>query len=297
MSRAGVVVASPRRPGPLEERLASWLFAALAPRLSARSPADPPPPLAPFEPVEIPRGPGLDPLPGTWYPSVGPARGATLLAPPWSPLGQMFFHRYGRVPALREAGFDVLTFEFGGFAARSRRRPGFLDLDAADALAELRRRAEGRPLTVWGVSAGGYWLHPVLSSDGGRDVVAAFFEDVSSHFITWSKRMMPKRMPAFLYFQTVYRSAYRFLDLGAHAAQLARVPAAYVGGALDRGVPAAETRDLARLAGARCLIVDDADHLQAIRRDPRGLLDLALETFEVGLQKAPSAGTVGSNEA
>ncbi len=129
------------------------------------------------------------------------------------------------------------------------------------------------------MSAGGYWAHTLLSR--ARGVEGAFFEDVATHLVEWSKRMLPWGMPFYLFFQHCLPGAYRFLDLRLHAPCLRLRQAAYVGGGQDRGVLPAETRELARLAGAGHRIVEDADHLQAVRSGcSSDVISLALETFE-----------------
>lgn len=283
----------PPRPGRWQERLSTRLFRGLAPRLSRRDLMGPPSALEPFELFSAARPEGLDPLSATWFPASGPARGAVLLAAPWNPWGQAYFYRYGRLEALRAAGYHALTFDLGGFAGRSAYPRGFYDRDLAVALGALRDRAGDLPLHVWGVSAGGYWLHPLLSGASGIDappIAGAFFEDVARHLIEWSKRMTPMGRPAFYFFQNAFRGAYRYMDLRLHAPFLRVGASAYVGGGRDRGVPAEETRELARLAGGACRIVEQADHLHAIKRDGEAVIALALETFERGAARTQEFG-------
>jgi len=199
-----------------------------------------------------------------------------LLAHPWVPRGQAYFHRGGRIEALRAAGYHSLTFDFGGVGVSSR-APGFFDGDLEAAIRALAVRAPGLPLHLWGVSSGGYWSHPVLSRIDA--VRGAFFEDVATHLLVWARRMAPWGLPGYLVFQTVYRRTFRYIDLRAHAPRLRVAATAYVSGELDRGARPDETRELARLAGGEVLIVPGADHLQSIKAAGDAVIELALATF------------------
>jgi len=267
--------APPPRPGPWAERAASGLFFAAAPRLPRRPQPEPPEGLLPWEHLAVERDGGLDPLGATWYPTSG-ARGAVLLLHPWVNGGRTYFHRRGRIEALRQEGYHALTVDFGGFGG-TRRRLGFLDIEVEAALAVLRRLAGDLPLHVWGVSAGAYWAHMVLARREG--VLGAMFEDVSPHLLEWSWRMAPVGRPAYLFFRTTLRRAYRYLDIRLHAPALTVCAASYVGGGRDRGVGPDDTRILAEAAGARHLIVPAADHLGSIQLANQEVIALALDTF------------------
>lgn len=265
------------RPSMAEEAAAFRLFLALSPRLPHRAQEDPPRFLGPFAQLEIPRRYGRGTLSGTWFPARGEARGAVLMVHPWNSWGKSYFNRRGRISALRQAGHHVLAFDLPGFGT-SGRPDGFYDRDVEDALDVLALRAEGLPLFLWGVSAGGYWAHPALARN--REVRAAMFEDVATHFLDWSARMQPLGLPCYRLFRLLFPRAYRFLDLRRHARALNLRAAAYVGGERDAGIPLAEQRALARLAGARHRAVPDAGHLESIKRDRRAVIALALATFD-----------------
>jgi pimeloyl-ACP methyl ester carboxylesterase len=268
----------PERPSWREERPAAWLFRSFGPRLP-RVPESPPPhQLQPCEPLLLPGEEGA--LGATFFPATAPVRGAILFVHPWVEWGQAYFFRRGRLEAVRRAGFDALTFDLGGFG-RSLRRPGFQDREVERALDALLGRAQGRPVCAWGVSAGGYWAHPVLARR--REVAAAVFEDVSPHLLEWSRRVAPFGRPAYAFFEHAFRRSYAFLDMRRHAPALAGRPTAYVSGALDEGVRPEDTRRLAELAGAEACVVADAPHLGAIKRAPEQVLELALATFARGL--------------
>lgn len=284
-------MAEPAPPRPRRERSSFFLFRALAPRVPRIASPKPPERLLPYETISIERpdrlGRGsLAPLEGTWFPaeSSTPARGAVLLVHPWIQWGRAYFHRRGRIEALRAAGYHALAVDLPGFGG-SGPPCGFYDLDVESALADLARRASDLPLHVWGVSSGGYWLHPVLARwnrGAGPDrppVLGAMFEDVSAHLLEWSWRTAPLGRPFYLLFRTLFPSTYRFLDLRRHGAELGARSAAYVSGTFDRGVRPEDTRELARRAGGTALIVPEADHLQAIRFATGEILDLAIETF------------------
>ena len=279
----------PARPSAKEERFANRLFLALSPRVKRVPPGAPSSHLEPYEQLEIARSEGRGRLAATWFPATGTPRGAVLLVHPWIQWGQRYFHRRGRIGALRAAGYHVLTFDLGGFGGSSKTAPAFYDRDVGDALAALRARAGDLPVHLWGVSCGGYWAHALLSREA---VCGAMFEDVSRHLIEWSGRMAPWGWPCYTFFRKCLRTAYRFMDLRRHAPCLRAQAVAYVSGASDRGVLAAETRELARLAGGRYFVVPEADHLESIKKATEDVLAFALESFE--LAERGATGTVAA---
>jgi pimeloyl-ACP methyl ester carboxylesterase len=190
--------------------------------------------------------------------------------------GRAYFHRRGRVQALRRAGYHALAVDLPGFG-RSGRPAGLFDLEVEDATAWLRARAAGLPLHVWGVSSGGYWAHPVLSRDDA--FAGAMFEDVSPHLFEWSWRMVPWGRPFYAFFRRAFRRTYRFIDMRLHAPSFRVRAAAYVSGELDRGVRPEDTRALAAAAAAEAFIVPRAGHLQAIKSAGGEVIALALATF------------------
>lgn len=266
----------PPRPSKLQERLASRLFLALSPRLPKVRQPEPPESLSPFEIVEVPRPGQRGPLAAVWYPAEGAARGAVLLLHPWLVWGKAYFHLRGRIGALRAAGYHALAPDFGGFG-NGERPSGFFDRDVEAGLELLRQKAGNLPLHVWGVSAGGYWAHFVLSRSS--DVAGAMFEDVSPHLFEWSWRMAPWGRPAYLFFRHALARSYRFLDARAHAGAMDLAAAAYVSGDRDPGVSPQDTQSLAASAGGRWRIVPGAGHLESIKVANEEVLKLALDTF------------------
>ena len=265
----------PSRPPAAQESAAIRLFLALAPQLPWAAQPDPPDELRPCEEVTVARPGGRGTLAGTWYPAGGArARGAVLLLPPWLAWGRSYFHRRGRIEALRAAGYHALTLDL---PRKDLRMSSFFDRDVEAGLGELRRRAGGLPLHIWGVSAGGYWAHPVLSRTD--DVAGAFFEDVAPHLIEWSWRLAPLGRPFYLFFRHVLRSSYRYLDMRRHAEAFSLRAVTYVGGAKDPGVRPADTRDLANRARGTYHIVERAKHLDAIKMANQEIIALALVTF------------------
>jgi pimeloyl-ACP methyl ester carboxylesterase len=230
----------------------------------------------PFERVEIPRRRGRGGLSGVWFPAGRAARGAVLLLPPWMEWGKAYFHRRGRLEALRAAGYHALTVDLPGFG-ESGPPAGLYDLDAEDAIAFARERAGGLPLHLWGVSSGGYWAHPALARGAG--VAGAVFEDVAPHLFEWGWRETPWFRPCFLFFRAVFRTSYRFLDLRRHAPHLRARAVAYAAGDADPGIPEADVRALAAAARAECLLVPGAGHLAAIKQARGEVIGLALATF------------------
>lgn len=267
----------PGRPPLWQERLGRRLLHFLSPRVRRVRQADPPNGLAPYERFEIARSRDPGRLSALWYPAPQ-ARGAVLLVHPWLDQGQSYFYHRGRLKALRQAGYHAMTFDLGGVGGSSGMPAGFHDVDLADALAALAARAGGLPVHLWGVSVGGYWSHVLLGRGGC--VAGAFFEDVPCHLIEWSKRMIPRGLLFYLFFQHCLGRAYRFLDVRRHAPFLRVESAAYASGELDRGVLPGETRELAQRAGAESLLVVGADHLQALRNAGLKVIALALRTFE-----------------
>jgi pimeloyl-ACP methyl ester carboxylesterase len=269
--------AVPRRPPAWEERCANRLFLFLSPHLPRTAPADPPPRLVPWQHLMAPRLEGEGVLTATWFPAPAPARGAVLLLHPWVKWGKTYFHRLGRIEALRAAGYHALTLDLGGFGGSSP-PAGFFDRDVAAGLALLRRQAgPALPLHVWGISSGGYWAHLALSRT--CDVTGAFFEETSPHLLEWSWRMVPSRRTGYVFFRRAFLRAYGFLDIRRHAAALRLAAVSYVSGSEDRGVLPAETRELARMAGGRHLVVEGAGHLECFGVARDELLAMALGTF------------------
>lgn len=267
-------------------------FLAFSPSLPRIERPETPERLAPFEDVLVPRVKGRGDLTATWFPAEGRPRGAVLLLHPWLVWGKGYFHLRGRIEALRAAGYHALTLDFAGFGG-SGAPHGFFDSNVEAGLRYLRERASGLPLHVWGVSAGGYWAHPVLART--RGVSGAMFEDVAPHLFEWSWRVMPRRRPCHLFFRTVFRSAYRFLDIRRHAGRMSLGAATYVSGERDRGVRPEDTRALAELAGARYLrhrIIPGADHLGSIKIAGDEVIALALETFRRAEERRPSGAVL-----
>jgi alpha/beta superfamily hydrolase len=262
------------------------LFLALSPRLPRVEPPKTPERLAPFEDVTVPRLRGRGGLTATWFPAPGRARGAVLLLHPWLVWGKAYFHLRGRIEALRAAGYHALTLDFAGFGG-SGSPSGFFDWNVEAGLQYLRERASDLPLHVWGVSAGGYWAHPVLSRT--RFVSGALFEDVAPHLLEWSWRSAPAGRPFYLFFRTAFRSAYRFLDIRRHAGSTSLKAVTYVSGELDQGVRPQDTLSLASTANARHRVIPGADHLGSIKAAGDEVIGLALETFR---QAGQSSGAV-----
>lgn len=276
------------RPPRWEEALASRLFRLLAPRLGR--PADPTPPssLQPWQSVDIPRPTPAGPLSGTWFPAAGAARGAVLLVPPWQRRGRAYFHRRGRLQALRAAGYHSLTVDLSNIGARTA-PTGFYDRDVRAALDYLADRCPGLPLFFWGVSNGGYWGHVALAGD--RRVLGAMFEDVSPHLLQWSWRTTPWGRPFYLFFRHVLRRSYRFLDARRHAASWTLRRATYVAGTRDAGIPVTDSRQLAAVRDHHLHLVSGARHLESIKRARARVIELALATFSDACSDAqPDAG-------
>jgi pimeloyl-ACP methyl ester carboxylesterase len=270
--------APPPRPRQWEERLSSRLFLAISPRVAtqATEALQPPAALAPWEIVDVPRTSGAGVLRGTWFPTAGTARGGVLLAAPWQKWGRAYFHRRGRLEALRAAGYHSLTVDLPNFGG-SGPPAGYFDRDLGDAAAHLHLRCPSLPLHLWGVSSGGYWAHPLLART--TRFSGACFEDVSPHLMEWAWRSAPRGRPFYLLFRALFRRSYRFLDARAQAGASRAVTTAYVAGDRDPGIPPEDSRELAGRAGAELLLVPGAGHLEAIKRAREATLELVLATF------------------
>lgn len=267
----------PPRPPAWIERMTMRYFLALSPRLASIQTPEPPERLAPFENVTVPRRHGRGALSATWYPAAGRPRGGVLLLHPWLVWGKDYFHRRGRIEALRAAGYHVLALDLSGFGESSP-PDGYFDRDVEAGTELLLQRIGDLPLHVWGVSSGGHWAHLYLSR---TDVVTgAMFEDVSPHLFEWSWREVPLYRPGYFLFRTFCHAAYRYLDIRRHAASMSLGAVTYVSGERDRGVRPEDTRTLADLAGGRCHIVAGAAHLAAIKMATEEIIGLALETFQ-----------------
>ncbi|HEX2641564.1 MAG TPA: alpha/beta fold hydrolase [Thermoanaerobaculia bacterium] len=279
-------MSAPSRPPEWQVSLGRLFLSTFSPRLPKIRPLHTPGALAPFERLAIPRAGRGGSLAATWYPAAGEARGAVLLAHPWLEWGQAYFHRYGRLEALREAGYHALTFDLSGIGG-SDPPMDFGGRDLEDAFRELRERAPGLPLHLWAVSAGGYWSHFFLARTDGFS--GAMFEDVSPHLVEWSQRMRPSGWPVYATYRNLVPRAYRYFDIREHAPYLRVRAAAYVGGDQDPGIPQEDIRELARLAGAECRIVAGAGHLAAIKMAGPEVVRLALETFGRAERADPGA--------
>ncbi|MEZ5333310.1 MAG: alpha/beta fold hydrolase [Thermoanaerobaculia bacterium] len=274
----------PPPPPAWQEAVGRRLFHGLAPRLGERPRSAPPSTLSPFEEITFnrPRGGGI--LTATRFPAGGPrARGTVVLLHPWTAWGRAYFHRHGRIEALRAAGFEAITVDMPGFGGAGP-VAGFLDRDVEAVLRTLLHRAPDRPLAVWGVSSGGYWAVPAIGRLPG--VAAAVFEDVSPHLLEWSWRTSPWGRPFYVVFRLLLPSAWRYLDLRRHAAALPPRPSLFVSGALDDGVLPEETRDLASRAGGSALVVADAPHLGSIKIAPGRVVGAALDLLERSVAEA-----------
>ncbi len=271
----------PTRPGPIVEMLGSRLLQALAPKTAQHPPIQPPDALAPWTSLSLATKDSR--LNATWFPASGlnpdgtESRGTVVLAHPWVPGGQGYFFRRSRLRALRQAGFNALTFDFPGFGDSERWKFGFLDRDLTAVLDVVDNLTPRLAKYFWGVSAGGYWGHLALSSRS--DVSGAVFEETPIHLIDWSDRVAPERRLCHSFYRQALGSAYRFLDLRGHAASLNIPSVSYVSGLNDPGILPQETKELARLAGGRARVVANAGHLDVIKRDGNAWIPMALDTF------------------
>ncbi len=280
------MVQAPPRPQEWRERAGLRLVRALAPQLRVVPPAAAPPVLLPYENLSVERDRGPGTLAATWYPAYVSPRGAVLLLHPWIPEGRAYFHRLGRIEALRAAGYHALTIDLPGFGG-SGRPSGLYDRAVEDALARLDRLGKGLDLFIWGVGVGGYWSHQVLARTD--QVAGAMFEDVPSHLYEWSSRVEPWGKPARILVQRMLPDVHRYLDLRRHATAFDLGAVTYISGARNLGVRPEETRTLAECAGGSYSIVRGAGHLGSIEVANRAVIRTALETFERAAEHSTTA--------
>lgn len=284
----------PQRPAAWQERLVARLLNTLAPAHAGPEGGSPPPALLPYEKLSIERRRGGEKLSGTWYPAyVGP-RGAVLLLHPWTREGQAYFHRHGRLDALRAAGYHALTLDFPGFGTT----PSAVEFDdrtVDDGLRLLERRSDGLELFVWGVSWGGLWAHLALTKTD--QVAGAVFEDVPCHAFDWLRRS--GRLPRALDFilRRLFAGPQSYLDVREHALCLDLGAVSYLSGSRDSMVRPEETRRLAVRAQGSSNVVQGAGHLEAITHANRAVLRTALETFERASDNSTTAVLVPPSPA
>lgn len=107
---------------------------------------------AEWNPVSFP-GPLERPLAGLFGRAASVSRGVVVCAHPVRPDAKAYFLRSGVADLLREAGFDVLLFDFNGFGQSP--RSGFDYAGEVMAAAhEAQRRAPGLPLVFFGACFG-----------------------------------------------------------------------------------------------------------------------------------------------
>lgn len=280
------MVQAPPRPSEWQERAGLRLLGALGPQLPAATRVPAVPALFPYRNLSVRRSHGPGGLSATWYPAHLTPRGAVLLLHPWVAEGAGYFHRKGRIEALRAAGYHALTVDFPGFGG-SGRPSGLYDRAVEDALRVLDRLSRGLDLFIWGVGSGGYWAHPAMARTD--QVAGAMFEDVPPHLVGWSSRSPAWARPAYLLFKRMLPEVYRYLDARLHAAALDLGAVTYISGALNDTVRPQDTRMLAERAGGSYSIVRGAGHLGSIEVANRAVIRTALETLERAAENSTTA--------
>lgn len=106
------------------------------------------------------------PLAGLYGPAASPqAKGNVVCAHPMGTEAKGYFLKQGHADMLRRHGYNVLLFDFNGFG-ESQNGDFMYPLDIVAAGRELRARAPGLPLGVFGVSFGAAWLLCALAEEG-----------------------------------------------------------------------------------------------------------------------------------
>ncbi len=95
-------------------------------------------------------------LVGLYGPAISTPKGTVVCAHPTHKAAKGFFLRYGHARMMRNAGYHVLLFDFGGFGESV-----FHDLQYPDEVLaagrEAQRCAPGLPVAVYGVCSGAAW--------------------------------------------------------------------------------------------------------------------------------------------
>lgn len=232
------------------------------------APHDPPPEAWGARAVGIPRTRG-GLLAALLFPVEG-ARGLVVLGHPGIPPAKGYFHRNDRIPFLHERGFAVLTFDHGGFG-ESDAPNALYDAEWTDALAWARRRFPDLPLSAWGLSMSGYFLHHALAQDAG--VEACVFEEVSPDLFAYGHAWQGRAARVAL--RLVAPRAARWFPAEAHAADVHAHRVLYVWAAQDAGIPAPHQERLFAAAGplARRHVAAGAGHLEAWKKGGAAVRD------------------------
>ena len=93
---------------------------------------------------------------GLWRPAAAPSKGAVVLAHHLWPGAKGYFLKYGHARMLREAGYDVLVFDFNGFGESP--SVGFdYEWEVRAAGLEAARRSGGKPVALFAQCFGAGW--------------------------------------------------------------------------------------------------------------------------------------------
>lgn len=271
---------APPEPPLIEEYAISWVIRRVLFRDIIPEPArSPPKDLGPHETVRIPRAHEEGTIDAVLFPA-DDAKGLCILAPPGLPYGKSYFWRGPRIPALRDAGWNVLTFDWSGFGATPPTRR-LSHVDAGDVLDWSAAHSDR--LTWWGVSIGGYWAHLALTRPHTPDIEALVWEECCSDLLRYGFRTARQQRVARLARRS-FPNAAAFLPAIAHAPYLPTERAFYIGGADDHLAGPWSAPDLAEAARLRVPHVDahlvpDAGHLECLKKDP-SVLERALGVLE-----------------
>lgn len=107
----------------------------------------------PWQAIRFEGNGGAD-LAARWFPADA-ARGTVVLAHPDRRHGQQWFLTHGWVEFLLDARYNVLTFDFAGYGG-SRGGSTYLFEDVIAAAHEARRRGDGLPVHLIGLSIGAF---------------------------------------------------------------------------------------------------------------------------------------------
>lgn len=203
---------------------------------------------------------------GLWRPAAAPSKGAVVMAHHLWPSAKGYFLRHGHARMLREAGYDVLVFDFNGFGESA--SVGFdFQWEVRAAGVEAARRSAGRPVALFAKCFGAGWAAMKAVAEPGQPFRAAVavspYADVLEYYTartgrwnTPAERWMRQRLPraAYRLGRLVHPAAARrdrpAIDDAARAVGLRAMLLVY--GELDElSPPSVGERYLARLTRAR----------------------------------------------
>lgn len=238
-------------------------------------------------------------LAGLWGAAWKPARGTIVLAHPTSKKAKGYFLDFGHGRFLRNAGYNVLIFDFNGFG-ESPHRTFQYPHDILAAGREAHRRAPGLPVGLFGVCFGavygvcamtypnhGFTAAVLEAPYATVDGILASMQRRSGRYLLYTVRrlMMRALMPI--------RPELRALSQVPHIRELEA--ALFISGEMDDYVDPSVVADFAAAcrasdapAAAHCELweVPGAEHLKTPLPDPPAYAQRVLNFFDTAFARA-----------